>query len=157
MNKNEKEARDWLLNEENLGTDNYDLDLSNRRLVGGIEYESGENTPENESEGKILEYSLEEEKLEINGQEYTALRAYDSEGLAAAEIYPGDGSTRKPASQFEDMNFTKDRFPTRTALSIVNALQNENQRDDGKKDEEREKAVAGAADSHDLEFDLEEL
>ena len=151
MTKNEKEARDWLLDEESLGTDNYDLDLADRRLVSGIEYESGEES---------FEYSLEEEKLKIDGQEYTALRVYDSDGLAAAEVYNGDGSDRKTARDFDDMNFTAPHFPEISALSIVSKVGNEAQEGEEVNEEvneKREKAVAGAAESHELEFDLDEL
>lgn len=147
MNKNEKEARDWLLSEENLGTDNYDLDQADRRLVTEIEYESGED---------VSEYSLEEEKLEINGEEYTALRAYGNKGLDAAEVYPGDGMGRKPSREFEDMNFTAPDFPGSSALSVLNNIGNDEE-EKSEVEEEREKAVAGAAEDHDLAFDLDEL
>lgn len=145
MSKDEKEARDWLLNEENLGTDDYDIDLADRRLVEDIEYESG---------GKSFEYSLEEEKLEIEGREYTALRVYDSGGVVAAEIYDGDGSDRKTSREFDDMNFTTSHFPEISALSVLSNLGGQ---DETGKNEGKEKAVAGAVEGHELEFDLDEL
>jgi hypothetical protein len=91
MTKRKGAITEWLIDEESVGSVEYDIDADDRRRVNDLEYvdENRDADFVEDFEQYLGEVSFEEQKLELDGTEYTALRVYESgaDMPIAAEVY----------------------------------------------------------------------